>query len=185
MALGETPARNDLSELGGEARPEAPAAPRGAGLPWGRSKRQRGARESRDREPETRKTASGSYPGRTSNSAPDEGDGTKAARGFPPAWHLRADRRRQTEEGRACDRRGSGSPKDRRSGSGDSGDTTDATHRRPARPRPHDRARQSTTKREGACVSDEMLRMLRGERTTEQSPRPSTGAASNAGERDE
>jgi hypothetical protein len=104
----------------------------------------------RDREPETRKTASGSYPGRPSNSAPDEGDGTRTARGFPPAWRLRPDRRRQTEGERACDRRAcacygcSESPRSRGPGWRDSGHRPDATAARVAlRPRPQDRGRPS------------------------------------------
>lgn len=95
------------SARGGEVRPVAAGAarPRG-GL-------RRDAREVRTQEPETRKTASGGYPGRSSNSAPDEGDGTRTARGIPPAGRSRADRaqtrtqrtQRGQGEQRACGRR--------------------------------------------------------------------------------
>ena len=148
--------------------------------------RKAGRARARDREPETRKTASGSYPGRPSNSAPDEGDGTRTARGFPPAWHLRAGRRSKQREGehaiaarrvRAADCRES-EGRDRE---------TQAIRLMPPPVRPETdlpptTSRQSTAKRESACVSVEMFWR---ERITEQSPRPSTGAASNAGGGDE
>src|SRR4029077_13334641 len=85
--------------------PRGPSRSAGEGSPTGRIARPGGrtgrgatgrAREDARSRAENEKNRLGGYPGRSSNSAPDEGDGTRTARGIPPAWHSRADRADRT-----------------------------------------------------------------------------------------
>jgi hypothetical protein len=141
-----------------------------------------------------RKNRLGGYPGRSSNAAPDEGDGTRTARGFPPAWHSRPYPAQtspwgEQERQRACGCRGFRADRRRRGRQPDRsrsrrGCRAGSAHRPDARAAHRGRRAHERRARTPQRPQDLARRTLGGARTGAPAPAFPTSCSGGRGTRD-